>query len=658
MITSTKPTKKTLSPKDIITFSVGPNGVHVKRIDSKKKRKDDFKSKRKPEINRKLNRKRRSLLSLLSGLNLDEYAAESKYAKESHGFLITLTFDKMCLPEMKVQSKMQRLFIKKMRRAFPYAWSLTIVGTQKDGTPHYHIPVGFYKPVSTEFIREWARQTWHELLDSTAVWTHGTETHPLYRDEAGFSKLVIYLASPKNIWTKDSRKSIIQHGDVPKLIKGDLIMSEEVYVRVTAILSKDSKQADFLKRASRNVHRGQRTLMNGDNFIELAIMEGATFFPTEKDENDMGVYNPEKLDEKTRKTLETYILNIEREEKRSVKSVVRIGKMLPDLQSQLPKGWYQAWLEDNTTISYETARRFCHIAQWCQAEPDIPTLNIGIGALNKLIMKKTPDAARAEALRRARSGEKISQKIAQAIINVEKKKAGCVGTEKEKKQDWLETAVTDGYIGRRVASEIRSALSNIHQDTKLFVQEHIITNISTIDALEQLQQENLDLFNQIRDSSGIPYKGDHIIPWVDVTCRDLEIYLEDRRTEEESINAAKIDLGNNHVIYQIDDPDSLHQFIEKISNKGMQPVALLAALEKKTAGSNGRSQPILLGKAAEIFAPFMNEKPLRQPAQANPIRPSNPLVFPRETENPRATNTDFPRREQNIRTNMTILSQT
>jgi hypothetical protein len=99
--------------------------------------------------------------------------------------------------------------------------------------------------------------------------------------------------------------------------------------------------------------------------------------------------------------------------KRTAQYIVEIGQKLVLVKEKLGHGRFLEWLGAEFEWTDETARRFMNVAQRFGETPQI--VAFAPSALYLLAAPSVPETARADAIRRAQSGETITHKLAQQI---------------------------------------------------------------------------------------------------------------------------------------------------------------------------------------------------------------------------------------------------
>jgi hypothetical protein len=102
--------------------------------------------------------------------------------------------------------------------------------------------------------------------------------------------------------------------------------------------------------------------------------------------------------------------------KRQLKDLVAMGKDLELVKNTLPRGVFQRWVPAELGWSKKWADQQISVANWLDPKHEqLAHLNIDPSAAYLLVAPRTPEAAREEALKRARKGEHITGPVAQAI---------------------------------------------------------------------------------------------------------------------------------------------------------------------------------------------------------------------------------------------------
>ena len=101
--------------------------------------------------------------------------------------------------------------------------------------------------------------------------------------------------------------------------------------------------------------------------------------------------------------------------KRTVESIFEIGQRLIIVKERLGHGRFGSWLETEFEWSQDTASNFINVAKKFGNLPNFSEFDMAASALYMLAAPSTPDAARDEALARAKAGESITKKTAKSI---------------------------------------------------------------------------------------------------------------------------------------------------------------------------------------------------------------------------------------------------
>ncbi|PSB28358.1 DUF3102 domain-containing protein [Chlorogloea sp. CCALA 695] len=101
--------------------------------------------------------------------------------------------------------------------------------------------------------------------------------------------------------------------------------------------------------------------------------------------------------------------------KRTVESIFEIGQRLIIVKERLGHGRFGSWLETEFEWSQDTANHFINVAKKFGKFTNVSEFDMAASALYMLAAPSTPDAARDEALARAKAGESITYKTAKSI---------------------------------------------------------------------------------------------------------------------------------------------------------------------------------------------------------------------------------------------------
>ena len=102
--------------------------------------------------------------------------------------------------------------------------------------------------------------------------------------------------------------------------------------------------------------------------------------------------------------------------KRTAQDIIEVGQKLIQVKERLGHGNFGTWLATEFNWDERTARRFMNVAESFSDKSDIMSeVYFAPTALYELSSPSTPEAARSEALTRAKAGESITPKTAKAI---------------------------------------------------------------------------------------------------------------------------------------------------------------------------------------------------------------------------------------------------
>lgn len=120
------------------------------------------------------------------------------------------------------------------------------------------------------------------------------------------------------------------------------------------------------------------------------------------------------LDSTTRIVVQQRTSEIKSLLRRTAQDIIDVGLKLSEVKQELGHGNFLAWLRREFDWSESAARKFMQVAKEFKTVK-FTDLNIATSALYLLAADSTPEAARVEALQRARSGEVITRPKAKAI---------------------------------------------------------------------------------------------------------------------------------------------------------------------------------------------------------------------------------------------------
>jgi len=100
--------------------------------------------------------------------------------------------------------------------------------------------------------------------------------------------------------------------------------------------------------------------------------------------------------------------------KRTAQDIIEVGQKLTEVKKKLGHGRFRDWLRSEFQWSVSAATRFMQVSEQFQFI-NLSNLDLAPSALYELAAPSTPEAAREEALSRAKTGESITHKAAQTI---------------------------------------------------------------------------------------------------------------------------------------------------------------------------------------------------------------------------------------------------
>jgi hypothetical protein len=122
------------------------------------------------------------------------------------------------------------------------------------------------------------------------------------------------------------------------------------------------------------------------------------------------------LDTETRLVVQRRTDEIRDRMRRSAQDIFEIGERLVDVRSRLSAESFSSWLRAEFDLGRSMAYNFIGVYERFSDRPNFGQLDIAASALYLLAAPSTPDEARAEALERAESGERIGHKEAKQIV--------------------------------------------------------------------------------------------------------------------------------------------------------------------------------------------------------------------------------------------------
>lgn len=125
-------------------------------------------------------------------------------------------------------------------------------------------------------------------------------------------------------------------------------------------------------------------------------------------------FNYDNLDSMTRIVVQQRTDEIKSLLRRTAQDIINIGQKLVEVKQELGHGHFLAWLRTEFDWSESAARKFMQVSRQFKTVK-FTDLNIATSALYLLSADSTSEAAREEALERARTGEVITRAKAKAI---------------------------------------------------------------------------------------------------------------------------------------------------------------------------------------------------------------------------------------------------
>jgi len=138
-----------------------------------------------------------------------------------------------------------------------------------------------------------------------------------------------------------------------------------------------------------------------------------TFMPSSISPKAHQGFDYASLDAPTSQFVQQYTDEIQALMKRTAQNIIEVGQKLIEVKDTLGHGYFLTWLQAEFGWSYPTAARFMQVAN--SFKESYQTDNFAPTALYELAAPSTPQAARDEALARAKAGESITGKAAKSI---------------------------------------------------------------------------------------------------------------------------------------------------------------------------------------------------------------------------------------------------
>lgn len=208
--------------------------------------------------------------------------------------------------------------------------------------------------------------------------------------------------------------------------------------------------------------------------------------------------------------------------KRTVESIFEIGQRLIVVKEKLGHGRFGSWLETEFEWSQDTASNFINVAKKFGKFPNFSEFDMAASALYMLAAPSTPDAARDEALARAKAGEAITYKAAKNI-----------------KQKYTSAAKLESVLKQEIQPVSQLSSTALVRTLPPRIKQEIVAirNTAPVEVSRQDIAPALERAVVLQPSTSAPIDDEHGVWW---------------------------QLGTKHLLYS-GDPNSL-QFLERISN--------------------------------------------------------------------------------------------
>lgn len=135
--------------------------------------------------------------------------------------------------------------------------------------------------------------------------------------------------------------------------------------------------------------------------------------PTSARPEAQKVFEYTSLDAETSQFVQQQTGEIRTLMRRTAQGIVEVGQKLIEVKEKLGHGRFLDWLEAEFEWTHETARRFMTVAQQFGQSPHV--VEFALTALYILAAPSLPEAAREEAIARAKAGEPITYTVAKEI---------------------------------------------------------------------------------------------------------------------------------------------------------------------------------------------------------------------------------------------------
>ena len=129
-------------------------------------------------------------------------------------------------------------------------------------------------------------------------------------------------------------------------------------------------------------------------------------------------YDYSQVADEYRDAVKQAAVEIKRREKRAATDMIEIGKMLLDVRGRLEHGQFLPWIETEFGWQKTIAYSMMDVAEKLPKFGNLE--NYGLSALYRLSAPSVPDAAIEQANQVAAKGEKVTHRVAKAIVDAHK----------------------------------------------------------------------------------------------------------------------------------------------------------------------------------------------------------------------------------------------
>jgi hypothetical protein len=230
-------------------------------------------------------------------------------------------------------------------------------------------------------------------------------------------------------------------------------------------------------------------------------------------------YNYSQLKEELQHPLVILTQQAKTFERQALENIVGFGEVLVQVQELIPHGEFGNWLQQEFSLSHQTAYNFMNIAKRFGEEIEvIKTLPISLTALYRLADPNTPEAVVTHSLEKAKSGKKVKVSEIQEL----KKELKNSKVENEQFEDEIKELLDERETSQETIEQLELKISQL-ESTSFLVQETednvaIIKDPEAVDEiasleirLKELKLIERELEKRIKSKEKFEPKGEELI---------------------------------------------------------------------------------------------------------------------------------------------------